>query len=58
LNVHQFASITDAQTKTEPWRIDSSQRRLHSWLDLTPDEFQFLHQDQVTLAAETVAFPN
>src|SRR5215470_6133548 len=40
LNVHQFASLTDAKAKIEAWRLDYNQRRPHSSLgDLTPDEF-------------------
>jgi putative transposase len=40
LNVHQFASLTDAKTKIEAWRFDYNQRRPHSSLgDLTPNEF-------------------
>ncbi len=55
LNVHQFASITDAQAKIEAWRIDYNQRRPHSSLGhLTPNEF--IRQRQVTRAAEAGAF--
>ena len=32
LNVHQFASIADAQTKIEAWRLDYNQRRPHGSL--------------------------
>ncbi len=40
LNVHQFASVADAQWKIEAWRIDYNQRRPHSSLGhLTPNEF-------------------
>ena len=40
LNVHQFASLADAKTKIETWRLDYNQRRPHSSLgDLTPNEF-------------------
>lgn len=40
LNVHQFLSIEDAQTKIEAWRLDYNRRRPHSSLGhLTPDEY-------------------
>jgi putative transposase len=40
LNVHQFASIADAQAKIEAWRLDYNQRRPHGSLGhLTPSEF-------------------
>jgi transposase InsO family protein len=29
LNVHQFASIEDAQARIEAWRVDYNQRRPH-----------------------------
>src|SRR5262249_49892030 len=32
LNVHQFASIADAQTKIEAWRLDYNRRRPHGSL--------------------------
>jgi integrase-like protein/transposase-like protein DUF772 len=55
LNVHQFASIADAQAKIETWRVDDNQHRPHSSLGhLTPNEF--LRQRQVTRAAEAGAF--
>ena len=45
LNVHQFASIEDAQAKIEAWRIDYNHRRPHSSLGhLTPNEFAAQHQ--------------
>jgi len=51
LNVHQFASIADAQTKIEAWRLDYNQRRPHGSLGhLTPTEF--VAQRQVTTTAE------
>ena len=51
LNVHQFASIADAQAKIEAWRIDSNQRRPHGSLGhLTPTEF--VAQRQVMATAE------
>ena len=55
LNVHQFASITDAQAKIEAWRVDYNQRRPHGSLGhLTPKEF--VRQCRVTRAAEAGAF--
>ena len=40
LNVHQFASIAEAQHIIEAWRLDYNQRRPHSSLGhLTPNEF-------------------
>lgn len=40
LNVHQFASLAEAQVIIEAWRCDYNQRRPHSSLGhLTPDEF-------------------
>lgn len=40
LNMHQFTSLTDAQTKIEAWRLDYNQRRPHSSLGhLTQNEF-------------------
>jgi len=51
LNVHQFASLTEAQTIIEAWRLDYNQRRPHSSLGhLTPNEF--IGQRQVIRAAE------
>ena len=51
LNVHQFVSITDAQTKIEAWRLDYNQRRPHGSLGhLTPTEF--VAQRQVITTAE------
>ena len=53
LNVHQFMSIADAQTKIEAWRVDYNQRRSHSSLGhLTPDEF--VAQRQAIQTAEEV----
>ena len=55
LNVHQFASLADAPSKIEAWRIDYNQRRPHSSLDhLTPNEFA--EQRQATRVAEGAAF--
>jgi putative transposase len=40
LNVHQFASLAEAQAIIEGWRVDYNQRRPHSSLGhLTPNEF-------------------
>ena len=53
LNVHQFTSIADAQTKIEAWRLDHNQRQPHSSLGhLTPNEFAA--QRQAIRAAEEV----
>jgi len=55
LNVHQFASMADAQAKIEAWRIDYNQRRPHSSLGhLTPNEFA--EQRQAARTVEEVAF--
>jgi putative transposase len=54
LNVHQFTSIADAQTKIEAWRLDYNQRRPHGSLGhLTPTEF--IAQRQAIRDAEVVA---
>jgi putative transposase len=51
LNVHQFASLGDAQAVIEAWRIDYTHRRPHSSLGhLTPNEFVI--QRQAIQAAE------
>jgi putative transposase len=51
LNVQQFASIANAQTKIEAWRLDYNQRRPHGSLGhLTPSEF--VAQRQVMTTAE------
>jgi putative transposase len=40
LNVHQLASLAEAQAIIEGWRVDYNQRRPHSSLGhLTPNEF-------------------
>ena len=40
LNVHQFASLAEAQALIEAWRVDYNQRPPHSSLGhLTPQEF-------------------
>jgi putative transposase len=40
LNVHQFASLAEAQVIIEAWRVGCNQRRPHSSLGhLTPSEF-------------------
>jgi putative transposase len=54
LNVHQFASLAEAQLIIEMWRVDYNQRRPHSSLGhLTPEEFA--QQRQVIMRAEAVA---
>lgn len=54
LNVHQFASLADAQIIIEGWRRDYNQRRPHSSLGhLTPEEF--VQQRQVSMRVEEVA---
>jgi putative transposase len=51
LNVHQFASLAEAQDIIEAWRLDYNQRRPHSSLGhLTPNEF--MAQRRVIRAAE------
>jgi putative transposase len=53
LNVHQFASLAEAQVIIEAWRIDYNHRRPHSSLGhLTPNEF--VTQRQVKMTAEEV----
>jgi len=47
LNVHQFASLAEAQAIIEAWRVDYNTRRPHSSLGhLTPSEFVAQRQDQ------------
>jgi putative transposase len=54
LNVHQFASIADAQAKIEAWRLDYNLHRPHGSLGhLTPNEFAA--QRQAIRVAEEVA---
>ena len=51
LNVHQFASMAEAQHIIETWRLDYNARRPHSSLGhLTPNEF--VAQRQVEQTAE------
>ena len=51
LNVHQFASLAEAQHIIEAWRVDYNQRRPHSSLGhLTPNEF--IGQRRVIRAVE------
>jgi putative transposase len=51
LNVHQFASLAEAQRIIDMWRVDYNQRRPHSSLGhLTPEEF--VQQRQVSMGAE------
>ncbi len=55
LNVHQFASVADARSEIEAWRIDYNQRRPHSSLGhLTPNEFA--EQRQAARTVEDVTF--
>ncbi len=50
LNVHQFASLAEAQAIIEAWRCDYNQRRPHSSLGhLTPNEFLEQRQGQQTV---------
>lgn len=50
LNVHQFASLAEAQHIIEAWRVDYNQRRPHSSLGhLTPNEFVGQRQAQPTV---------
>jgi putative transposase len=54
LNVHQFASLGDAQAIIEAWRVDYNHRRPHSSLGhLTPNEFVAQRQAQ-QIAEEVV----
>jgi putative transposase len=47
LNVHQFASLAEAQAIIEAWRVDYNTRRPHSSLGhLTPSEFASQRQDE------------
>ena len=47
LNVHQFASLADAQAVLEAWRLDYNTRRPHSSLGhLTPSEFVRQRQEE------------
>ena len=53
LNVHQFASLAEAQTLIEAWRIDYTQRRPHSSLGhLPPNEFVAQCQGQSIVEAD------
>ncbi len=53
LNVHQCASLVEAQTTIEAWRRDYNQRQPHSSLGhLTPEKFA--QQRQVIMSAEEV----
>lgn len=50
LNVHQFASLAEAQALIEAWRVDYNQRRPYSSLGhLTPNEFVAQRQGQPTV---------
>jgi putative transposase len=47
LNVHQFASLAEAQAIIEAWRMDHNHHRLHSSLGhLTSNEFLAQRQGQ------------
>jgi putative transposase len=47
LNVHQFASLGEAQAIIEAWRVDDNTRRPHSSLGhLTPSEFVRQRQEE------------
>ena len=49
LNVHQFASLAEAQAMIEAWRVDYNTRRPHSSLGhLTPSEFVRQCQEEQT----------
>jgi len=50
LNVHQFASLTEAQAIIEGWRVDYNHQRPHSSLGhLTPNEFVTQRQSELTV---------
>lgn len=52
LNVHQFASLAEAQAIIEAWRVDYTTRRPHSSLGhLTPSEFVAQGQRQPIVEA-------
>jgi putative transposase len=54
LNVHQFASLDEARTIIEAWRLDYNQRRPHSSLGhLTPNEFLAQRQALQTVEEAT-----
>ena len=54
LNVHQFASLAQAQDIIEAWRLDYNQRRPHSSLGhLTPNEFM-AHRQGIRAAEDAV----
>ena len=47
LNVHQFASLAEAQAVLDAWRLDYNTRRPHSSLGhLTPSEFVSQRQEE------------
>lgn len=55
LNVHQFATLAEAQLIIELWRVDYNRRRPHSSLGhLTPEEFA--QKRQVSMGAEEVLY--
>ena len=57
LNVHQFASLAEAQFVIEAWRRDYNERRPHTSLGhLTPEEFA--QQRQGSMRAEEAVCPS
>lgn len=49
-NVHQFASLAEAQAILETWRMDYNHHRPHSSLGhLTPSEVVLQRQEQLTI---------
>src|SRR4029079_12911158 len=49
LNVHQFASLAEAQAILDVWRVDYNHHRPHTSLGhLTPSEFVTQRQDERT----------
>jgi putative transposase len=55
LDVHQFTSLAEVQTKIEAWRRENTHRRFPNSLDhLTPNEF--VAQRQASRVAEEVAY--
>lgn len=55
LNVHQFASLVEAQAIIETWRMDYNHRRPHSSLGhLTPNEFVATQRQGKQIAEEAL----
>ena len=53
MNVHQFASLAEAQHIIDAWRVDYNQRRPHSSIGhLIPNEL--VEQRQIIRAVEEV----